>query len=256
MWKGYPEVDNTWEPADQIHAPQLINAYHRQYPLTDKRGRTVTKKVIRFLSNIPSCQPMDLTTPAMNPPCRPGLLLLRNPQGKKGHKSSERRTPSSLTKKYRGYWGQTDCNSASWPRYKEEPYPPGRHKTSPKGRTSTPQYSKALSTQWRKLPDEWRADTPLKRGSSKKPSTTSNKQGFQPNGSTQNDHSKKPHLATKKTEEKSTSAYLAKTGTVVLLNGSSKWTEEKWPDTPRTMRPGTSPSSLTFTPPKNTTTMP
>ncbi len=27
-WIGYPEADNTWEPADQIHAPQLINAYH------------------------------------------------------------------------------------------------------------------------------------------------------------------------------------------------------------------------------------
>ncbi len=27
-WIGYPEVDNTWEPADQVHAPQLINTYH------------------------------------------------------------------------------------------------------------------------------------------------------------------------------------------------------------------------------------
>src|SRR5260370_31345915 len=27
-WIGYPEADNTWEPADQIHAPQLINTYH------------------------------------------------------------------------------------------------------------------------------------------------------------------------------------------------------------------------------------
>ncbi len=36
-WKGYPEADNTWEPADQIHAPQIIKAYHRQHPLEDKR---------------------------------------------------------------------------------------------------------------------------------------------------------------------------------------------------------------------------
>src|SRR6266404_3338284 len=27
-WKGYPESDNTWEPADQVHAPDLIKHYH------------------------------------------------------------------------------------------------------------------------------------------------------------------------------------------------------------------------------------
>jgi len=28
-WKGYPESDNTWEDANQIHAPILIKLYHR-----------------------------------------------------------------------------------------------------------------------------------------------------------------------------------------------------------------------------------
>jgi Chromo (CHRromatin Organisation MOdifier) domain len=28
-WKGYPESDNTWENADQIHVPNLIKLYHR-----------------------------------------------------------------------------------------------------------------------------------------------------------------------------------------------------------------------------------
>src|SRR6266850_5237078 len=32
-WKGYPEADNTWEPADQIHAPDILKAYHRRNPL-------------------------------------------------------------------------------------------------------------------------------------------------------------------------------------------------------------------------------
>src|SRR6266850_1577598 len=32
-WKGYPEADNTWEPADQIHAPDLLKTYHRHNPL-------------------------------------------------------------------------------------------------------------------------------------------------------------------------------------------------------------------------------
>jgi Chromo (CHRromatin Organisation MOdifier) domain len=28
-WKGYPESDNTWENADQIHMPTLIKLYHQ-----------------------------------------------------------------------------------------------------------------------------------------------------------------------------------------------------------------------------------
>jgi hypothetical protein len=27
-WKGYPKSDNTWEPADQVHAPQYVKQYH------------------------------------------------------------------------------------------------------------------------------------------------------------------------------------------------------------------------------------
>ena len=26
-WLNYPEADNTWEPADQVHAPELVKAY-------------------------------------------------------------------------------------------------------------------------------------------------------------------------------------------------------------------------------------
>ena len=29
-WKGYPHSDNTWEPADQVHAPELTQAYQRK----------------------------------------------------------------------------------------------------------------------------------------------------------------------------------------------------------------------------------
>jgi hypothetical protein len=32
-WKGYLDADNTWEPADQVHAPLLINQYHKRHPL-------------------------------------------------------------------------------------------------------------------------------------------------------------------------------------------------------------------------------
>src|SRR6267142_2465780 len=38
-WKGYPESDNTWEDADQIHAPNLIKLYHQDNPLQKIKGR-------------------------------------------------------------------------------------------------------------------------------------------------------------------------------------------------------------------------
>ena len=27
-WKGYLDTNNTWEPADLVHAPQLLKTYH------------------------------------------------------------------------------------------------------------------------------------------------------------------------------------------------------------------------------------
>src|SRR5258707_9509230 len=103
-WIGYPEADNTWEPADQIHAPQLVNAYHRQHPLKDKRKRAAMKSTIRFLSYILSCQQMAPSTLAMNHRCRPGLPLLNSLRRKNKHGSFGRPIPSSPTKKYRGSW--------------------------------------------------------------------------------------------------------------------------------------------------------
>src|SRR6267142_3788460 len=38
-WKGYPKSDNTWEDADQIHAPDLIKLYHKGNPLQKIKGR-------------------------------------------------------------------------------------------------------------------------------------------------------------------------------------------------------------------------
>ena len=37
-WKGYPESDNTWEPANQVHASELIKLYHRHSPLKSIKG--------------------------------------------------------------------------------------------------------------------------------------------------------------------------------------------------------------------------
>ncbi len=136
-WIGYPEADNTWEPADQVHAPQLIKAYHRQHPLEDKRGRTNTKSTIRILSSILQCLPTDQTTLASSRQCRPDLPLLNDHQGKNEHKSFGTPTPSLPIKKYRESWAPTARNLASWHRSEAAPYPLDRHKTSLKERTCT-----------------------------------------------------------------------------------------------------------------------
>ena len=32
QWKGYPESDNTWEPADSVHALDLVKEYKQRMP--------------------------------------------------------------------------------------------------------------------------------------------------------------------------------------------------------------------------------
>src|SRR5712675_721471 len=44
-WLGYPDSDNTWEPAHQIHAPEMIKAYHRRTPLSAIKTLTTTEKI-------------------------------------------------------------------------------------------------------------------------------------------------------------------------------------------------------------------
>jgi hypothetical protein len=40
-WKGYPESNNTWEDADQIHAPVLIKLYHQAPLQANLKGRRI-----------------------------------------------------------------------------------------------------------------------------------------------------------------------------------------------------------------------
>src|SRR5712672_462773 len=35
-WKGYPSSDNTWEPVNNVHAPEIVKQYHQRRPLEDK----------------------------------------------------------------------------------------------------------------------------------------------------------------------------------------------------------------------------
>ena len=38
-WKGYSVADDTWEPADQVHADDLVRSYHTKYAKEEKRDK-------------------------------------------------------------------------------------------------------------------------------------------------------------------------------------------------------------------------
>src|SRR5580692_4691952 len=56
-WKGYSAADDTWEPADQVHAPDLVRKYHQKHPLEDDKStcskirtkRTTTRSITTTL---------------------------------------------------------------------------------------------------------------------------------------------------------------------------------------------------------------
>jgi hypothetical protein len=50
-WKGYPDHDNTWEPADQIHADDLVKEYHQRRPTKGIKGR----RTLLETASLPPC---------------------------------------------------------------------------------------------------------------------------------------------------------------------------------------------------------
>jgi hypothetical protein len=60
-WKGYPHADNTWEPAGQVHAPALVESYHKGRPLTQPHKRRGLRTRTTILS--PHPKPLCLTRP-------------------------------------------------------------------------------------------------------------------------------------------------------------------------------------------------
>ena len=64
-WKGYPESDNTWESAIDIHTPDLVKQYHKCHPLWKIKGRLLSllplsPSPLRTLFNTILTQPQSL----------------------------------------------------------------------------------------------------------------------------------------------------------------------------------------------------
>ena len=51
-WQGYPESDNTWEPANQVYALDLLQEYHKHQPLESIKGKQkpLSKTTIHTIS--------------------------------------------------------------------------------------------------------------------------------------------------------------------------------------------------------------
>ena len=90
-WLNYPEADNTWEPADQIHAPELIKSYHRHTPLSRIKTLTASKE-----TTCPDT-PKSTSSPLQSP--RNTTSSLNLPRNRSDHTSQPRPTSNSSLKK-------------------------------------------------------------------------------------------------------------------------------------------------------------
>ena len=90
-WKGYPNTDDSWEPAGQVHTPTLVAKYHRKNPLQDPQVHKNPKK--RRKISIRSTLLATLACPLPLPPSSRSIKRV-TPQTEP-LKSSPQTSPSS-----------------------------------------------------------------------------------------------------------------------------------------------------------------
>ena len=78
-WKGYPESDNTWEPVEQLHAPQLLKEYHSRHPLASIKTLLIQQRKEHPLSHFPLLQNWSSIPTAILTSKSP-LLFLTHPK--------------------------------------------------------------------------------------------------------------------------------------------------------------------------------
>src|SRR5580692_3635698 len=64
-WKGYSAADDTWEPADQVHVPDLVRKYHQRHPLESNKNtppKTKDKRLTTRHIATASCHPQPPRT--------------------------------------------------------------------------------------------------------------------------------------------------------------------------------------------------
>ena len=81
QWKGYSVVDDTWEPADQVHANALVRKYHSKHVKDEgkhKRNKQVKAKTTICLTSLclPPTQP---TSPLPFPQASPSIWTSLKP---------------------------------------------------------------------------------------------------------------------------------------------------------------------------------
>ena len=72
-WKGYPEEENTWEPASAVkHLRRLLSTFHKEYP----EKPTATSP------------PVDIALPTARPTVKPGARNNKRKRGRPAKASS------------------------------------------------------------------------------------------------------------------------------------------------------------------------
>ena len=93
-WKGFGPEDNTWEPAENLNCPELINAYLTTLPDKDR------KKVRGIVGEGGEDEEEKQTTSPSKPTSQPSA---QSPVVTNGTTQSEEKKKNSKEEKYRRY---------------------------------------------------------------------------------------------------------------------------------------------------------
>jgi hypothetical protein len=111
-WEEYPDSDNMWEPSTQVHAPELIKAYHLTHPLESIKGQSkdiqvlISQPITPTTSTPLSCRnrtPLSVSTISTRWSRTPHLVLSRLQEpGRAVSRAAISRVVSLSTKPRRG----------------------------------------------------------------------------------------------------------------------------------------------------------